>query len=78
MKISQCVTGIFRFHGIIQDLKKGSEIQFKWFSARSTLILLLDSNNNNLLLTPKMLLQSCALFDYPLLRLQQVFTPLAK
>ncbi len=32
---------------------------------------------NNLLLTPKRLLQSSALFDYPLLRLQQVVTPLA-
>ncbi len=34
-----------------------------------------SNNNNNLLLTPKRLLQSSALFDYPLLRLQQVVTP---
>ncbi len=32
--------------------------------------------NNNLLLTPRRLLQRSALFDYPLLRLQQVVTPL--
>ncbi len=34
-----------------------------------------NNNNNNILLTPERLLQSSALFDCPLLRLQQVATP---
>ncbi len=41
----------------------------------SDLLAAVEATYNNLLLTPKRLLQSSDLFDYPLLRLQQVVTP---